>query len=737
VGEVSAKEREHQQEVKMGLGRRTALHHQTVASAVPLTSDFGVGERVMTVDGFSGQIEAVLDGPVAGVEAYRVVLDNGLGGGEYTRSQVRALMAAPQSTASTEALASRDYPELGSILFDRPDIAPDQRMASRKQRHDDSPHTHTYGHGGWFGAYWGWPHTEADHDELGEPEDHDADDAVSGSDGDADDSGGGSATASLDPALYDVVKTARADSDFAFHVTASWSDVRAKAKRLRAEGRVHVSSASEGLVIAQVNGDKFVYETGIQRLPGSTAISAWSCGCRWGAYHWGAEDDNSRFAGRMCSHALAVRYEAQSRGMFGKDVYADHETPDWVPRRVVVKYEPETGRNLRAPSTRTSAYAGVPMDHLVSQASMVDDPDEVALFVRTAAVNNPWGEPQARPPVYHVGPTEPHDPNANPASTGWAAGPDPQSWSKPLPSGEISTSVFSSRQVLDDEALFESVPLSRWAKAEKEPPAYSGLALKAADTGRLLMLQRSMKDEKDPAKGTWEFPGGGHEAGDQTSLHAAVREWEEEIGQPFPHGGHVSHVWRSGPWQGHLVVVPNEDSVSLHEGRVMTNPDDPDGDDAEQAAWWDPAHAQSNPALRKEVKGSPWEAISKAAIFVQAETATMNEEPEGALPTTDGMSDEDNESLSPANASIEQIVAQFQATAGASLMAPPAASDDIAEAAKAHLAKTALKDFTAAERQALIEEGVGVRASNLDRLEIGDTHYAMLTDDDDEDSWTA
>lgn len=53
---------------------------------------------------------------------------------------------------------------------------------------------------------------------------------------------------------------------------------------------------------------------------------------------------------------------------------------------------------------------------------------------------------------------------------------------------------------------------------------------------------------------------------------------------------------------------------------------------------------------------------------------------------------------------------------------------NIADAAKAHLAKTALKDFTPAEQAQIIEEGSaeGVVARNLDDLDLADTHYAAL-----------
>lgn len=154
-----------------------------------------------------------------------------------------------------------------------------------------------------------------------------------------------------------LVTTAALDGDFRFHVTAAWRDVVNKAKRIRSEGGVRVTLASDGIIFAEVNGDHHVYETGLQRLPGKIAAQSWSCGCKWGAYHWGADDDFSRFAGRMCSHALALQYEAMSRGMFGRDVHVDETKPAWVPRKVVVRYDIDADKNRLAPSTaKTAGY---------------------------------------------------------------------------------------------------------------------------------------------------------------------------------------------------------------------------------------------------------------------------------------------------------------------------------------------------------------------------------------------
>jgi 8-oxo-dGTP pyrophosphatase MutT (NUDIX family) len=138
------------------------------------------------------------------------------------------------------------------------------------------------------------------------------------------------------------------------------------------------------------------------------------------------------------------------------------------------------------------------------------------------------------------------------------------------------------------------------------------------------MLQRGLHDEDDPAGGSWEFPGGHHEEGDRTSLDAGIREWEEETGHPFPEGGVVHHTWTSpnGIYQGHVVVIPEEAAIQFGNGRSMVNPDNPDGDQHEQAAWWDPDHARKNPALREELKtGTPWKEIKAAGNAKTAATA--------------------------------------------------------------------------------------------------------------------
>jgi 8-oxo-dGTP pyrophosphatase MutT (NUDIX family) len=132
----------------------------------------------------------------------------------------------------------------------------------------------------------------------------------------------------------------------------------------------------------------------------------------------------------------------------------------------------------------------------------------------------------------------------------------------------------------------------------------AGLAVLAADTGRVLMLQRAL-DDGDPAGGTWEFPGG-HVEGTETPDEAAAREWSEETGLVLPSGRWADSSWKSadGVYQGFVYVMDAESSLPIFDREDGTNPDDPDGDQVEALAWWDPADLAGNPAVRPELLAS-------------------------------------------------------------------------------------------------------------------------------------
>lgn len=502
------------------------------------------------------------------------------------------------------------------------------------------------------------------------------------------------------------------DRDFSFHFTATWADVRAKAKRLRAEGAVRIASVTVDGVTGEVKGEHHIYETGLNFVPGSHKVGAWECGCKWSAYAWGRSPAYKRFEGRMCSHALAMQYEAQARGMFGREITEDQRRPDWMKAHspVVIQYErPSDKHPSGIDLTRRAVPPGnmrrtwgsldpdgiYPDDHALdlsrSPASMVaeavleatNDPAEVIRSLTSFGMAHHAAQRTLRialgEDVPHIGAAMKRCPECHASIAAsatrcpecgavlgdapvlheaaedarahahefgqgvpqWNAGPLKDcsqcrghgcghcGGTGQVIDGENGTEMNAVPDQNDDAgdaisdtgmSFADGNTISMGGAKKTFGPSVAGVALKAADTGRVLMLQRGLDDPKDPAAGTWEFPGGHKEPGDKSSVHAGIREWEEEVGQPFPEDAMLHHSWTSpnGIYQGHVMVIPEERSVVMHDGRIIPNPDDPKGDMAEQAAWWNVDHARKNPALRPEVKtGTPWNKLRAAGQDLQ------------------------------------------------------------------------------------------------------------------------
>ncbi len=475
--------------------------------------DFKPGQPVMTCDGFSGTVTAVHSGPVGGAEVYEVVLDAGMGGGDYSASQLRTTAKKQVTAAQVEAehihVASEDYPELAEILVDRPppmkaitsaarpksrdvycvdcdSFQPYRRLADgtweckncgfgvtcnecglpmyARHKCDEAIERyssltsgrHVDEYSGEDGAYAPLPVKMAC-DSCGHPMKHHSPEGCArctedgercttrprkpfkptGSIGDkvfdwvndrvspenrvnehftqdrgdywcrfrshgecmfpkelnvgatqqagyavwipedrgpcpyfksasqknicpvsepgpksgespsytdatqSWESGGQRGGTPSDSAggyrnnyAEDVWgRSAMIDPSFRFHMTAAWSDVRSKAKKLRAEGAVTITSVPNKdslYVTGTVRGSSDIYEVRLMRVPGSkSATATWECGCEWSKYSWGRSGRWRRFEGRMCSHALALMYEAQSRSMFGEDIEPDSMRPPY------------------------------------------------------------------------------------------------------------------------------------------------------------------------------------------------------------------------------------------------------------------------------------------------------------------------------------------------------------------------------------------------------------------------
>lgn len=130
------------------------------------------------------------------------------------------------------------------------------------------------------------------------------------------------------------------DPEFRFNMISAWKDVRAKAKKIKAEGGVRILSVKDNVVVSQVKGDTHVYQSELVRMPGSkSSVANWNCGCAWAAYSWGRSGRWKKYEGRMCAHALATQYEMQSRGMFGREVHEDSKQPAWMDPTMPVRQD--------------------------------------------------------------------------------------------------------------------------------------------------------------------------------------------------------------------------------------------------------------------------------------------------------------------------------------------------------------------------------------------------------------
>lgn len=441
-----------------------------------------------------------------------------------------------------------------------------------------------------------------------------------------------------------MLVTAAADAEFRFHVTAAWSDVRAKAKRIRAEGGVHITHSSDLIVMGNVQGDHDTYETGLQRVPGQRqSVALYSCGCKWGAYHWGAPDDTGRFGGRMCSHALALQYEAASRGMFGRDIDVDDVKPKWVPSKVVVKYDIDNGQHIRATS---SVPEQAPL--LVALATAADD-DPV--WTVLAAAYDMFGDTSYVEPslISPLGPTEPRNPEENPASAGPLSSTEPRNWGR-IPERPPMRSYIGS--ALGKEAFWQAlIPAAR------------------------MILPKLIKSVVP------------------SLIDHKVRE---NAGSAKPAGE---------------VTVPDGTQATMH--------DEPEGALPE-------TDGEEHTATLGDVNLTGGSGVASAdPVDTVTDGVDLN------TMSGDALSPDDQSMQT--QGSVEAIVAEFQRSAAAkSLMtsgkagADPGGNGDIAAAAEAHLAKVAGSTFSRAEQDALINEAPGVQASNVDRLVLEGTHYAEI-----------
>jgi hypothetical protein len=571
---------------------------------------------------------------------------------------------------------------------------------------------------------------------------------------------------------------------FRFEFTAAWHDVVAKAKRIRAEGHVRIVHASVGMVIGEVRGDHDTYESGIQRPVGKRqTIQHWACGCPWASFHQ-EKSAGTRYAGRPCSHVMALQFEAQSQGMFGRTFDSDAAVPRWSPETVVVKswppYEgdPHAGRwreEWRAPAARQHTGAarqdgapwyGAPAEHAAAFLVRTgEDPGAVGALRLLAGMratadqaNAPWGSNNVaqHPPQKPYGATSPPDKDQDPGSYGPLAGPDPENWGG-----------------IQEDSIFQ-MPLSNTASAGHQVLVPGAPHPQPGD-----LHWPGMNGWQAEDQGTFGYTDRASTAGPSTAMDPRDPDGirMEEVrrataaGAPFPCHGTVPQL------DGALAELHDEPEPAL----PSTTGDDEieataasdgtiGGGDAEtgmdsdaaldEAALGEFGAVRKRPgssgsvrdSFRTKFGGTPMGDLNRESSPQAQQPSPVGQEPgmgsmdESLMPDDQSIqtignqqwsgggadSDETDVPAGQPQGGIDDIVAAFQRASASNAYSNDSGSvhgsGDIAVAARQYLAKTA-EVLPRAEADELVREGAGSRARNLDLLRLEGTHYE---DEDDE-----
>lgn len=201
-------------------------------------------------------------------------------------------------------------------------------------------------------------------------------------------------------------------------------------------------------------------------------------------------------------------------------------------------------------------------------------------------------------------------------------------------------------------------------------PVAAGIAMVAADTGRVLMIQRALIEGED-ACGKWEFPGGKLEEG-ETTWDAAQREFAEEAGHPLP-DGELAFTWLSsnGVYQGFVYIVDTEIADFIDGSRSVEDPDNPaQGNYTEAAAWFDPSDLDRGPRiLREECRSTPWSLIKKGgSLMAAANEVRVNVVPQLDMSELEGqLAGTRYKVVRESESDLDSLVASLQAPATALL----------------------------------------------------------------------
>lgn len=168
-------------------------------------------------------------------------------------------------------------------------------------------------------------------------------------------------------------------------------------------------------------------------------------------------------------------------------------------------------------------------------------------------------------------------------------------------------------------SIFGSTVIARFlsVQAAYEGVTHAGIAVVAADTGRVLLAQRAYDEtDEEDVRETYEFPGGSLEPGEDP-MAGAVREFSEETGSDLP-DGEVVDGWRAGPDQNYQGFVYLTDAEFSLEGWQPT-------EEVQSLAWAAPSEVDSY-GLRPEMRDFDWNLVNVSGDHVSGNEDDMDDE---------------------------------------------------------------------------------------------------------------
>lgn len=160
-------------------------------------------------------------------------------------------------------------------------------------------------------------------------------------------------------------------------------------------------------------------------------------------------------------------------------------------------------------------------------------------------------------------------------------------------------SIAASRDPEDPNAGVEQL----FDVVEQSDFTHAGLVIKALDTGRVLLTQRTpYHDDPEGVYGRWEFPGGSI-GDDEDPVEGAIREFQEETGLTLPEGFHTEGAYQSGTYLAIVISVAGESWTS--DATLLMH-------ETEGIGWFEIDEIENSDLTRDEMDSADWDMIREA-----------------------------------------------------------------------------------------------------------------------------